>query len=142
MNRNGATATSALLLAAASLLTDSAAAAEPFPLGLVNVDRILKVHKPLQEKLGPLKEDAKEFDAKAQVRQAELEAVGGQLRNALPGTPEHQRLQLQFVKLQTDLQQFITSERQNLQKKETLIYLEFFKQLDAEITKYAKAHGL
>src|SRR5690348_15065441 len=51
----------------------SAQSAEPFPLGLVNVDRILKAHKPLQEKLDPLKEEAKDLDAKVQVRQAELE---------------------------------------------------------------------
>ena len=116
--------------------------AEPFPVALLNVDRILKIHKPLQEKLEPLKDEAKELDAKVQVRQSELEGVGAQLRTVQPGTPDHQRLQLQFVKLQTDLQQFVATERQNLQKKEATIYLAFFRQLDAEIAKYAKAHGL
>ena len=41
-----------------------AAGAEPLPIGLVNVDRMLKAHKPLQEQLDPLKAEAKELDAK------------------------------------------------------------------------------
>jgi Skp family chaperone for outer membrane proteins len=120
----------------------SARAAEPLPIALVNVDRILKTHKPLQEKLDPLKENAKELDAAVQVRQGEIETVGNKLRTIQPGTAEHQRLQLQLVKLQTDLQQFIATERQNLQKKEVAVYLELFRRLDAEVSKYAKARGL
>jgi Skp family chaperone for outer membrane proteins len=117
-------------------------AAEPLPIALVNVDRILKTHKPLLAKLDPIKEEAKELDATVQVRQAELETVGGKLRGAQPGSPDQQRLQLQFIKLQNELQQFITNERQSLQKKEVTIYLDFFRQLDAEVSKYAKAHKL
>ncbi len=132
----------AIVLSLATEWCSAAPAAKPLPIGLLNVDRILKVHKPLQEKLDPLKDEAKELDSKVQVRQAELEAAGGQLRNVQPGTPDHQRLQLQLVKMQTDLQQFVATERQNLQKKEATIYLAFFRQLDAEIAKYAKAHGL
>jgi Skp family chaperone for outer membrane proteins len=117
-------------------------AQERLPIGLVNVDRILKEHKPLQEKLGPLKETAKELDAAVQVRQTEIESVGGKLRNAAPGSADQQRLQLQLVKLQTDLQQFVATERQNLQKKEVAVYLGLFRQLDAEVSKLAKARGL
>src|SRR5438093_1440243 len=62
----------------------SASANEPAPIALVNVDRILKTHKPLQDKLDPLKADAKELDAAVQVRQGELETVGKQLRSARP----------------------------------------------------------
>jgi hypothetical protein len=40
------------------------------------------------------------------------------------------------------LQQFITTERQNLQKKEVAVYLGLFRQLDAEIAKIAKARNL
>jgi Skp family chaperone for outer membrane proteins len=117
-------------------------AQERLPIGLVNVDRILKEHKPLQEKLAPLKDTAKELDAAVQVRQTEIEAVGGRLRSAAPGSADQQRLQLQLVKLQNDLQQFITTERQNLQKKEVAVYLGLFRQLDAEIAKIAKARNL
>src|SRR5262245_57150424 len=92
-------------------------AEEPGPIALVNVDRILATYKPLQEKLEPLKATAKELDAAVQVRQGELETVGSQLRGARPGSPEQQRLQLQFVKLQTELQQFIANEQQAQHKK-------------------------
>jgi len=120
----------------------SASANEPAPIALVNVDRILKAYKPLQEKLDPLKADAKDLDAAVQVRQGELETVGKQLRSARPGSPEQQKLQLQFVKLQTELQQFIAGEQQAQHKKQAAVYLAFFRQLDAEISKYAKAHGV
>jgi Skp family chaperone for outer membrane proteins len=134
------------LLAAAfvetSFVETRAMAAEPLPVALVNVDRILKMHQPLQGQLAPLKAEAKELDNKVQVRQAEIETVTDNLRKTQPASPEQQRLQLQLVKLQTDLQQFINSERQKLQKKEVAVYLALFRQLDAEIAKYAKAKNL
>jgi Skp family chaperone for outer membrane proteins len=143
MNRNYAAVFSgALALVAWYAPVGSFAAAEPLPVALVNVDRILKVHKPFLEKLDPLKAEAKELDAKLQVRQAEIENAASQLRAVQPGSSDHQRLQLQLVKLQTDLQQFVNIERQGLQKKEVAVYLEFFRQLDAETSKYAKAHGI
>jgi len=118
-------------------------AAEPaLPVALVNVDRILKQHKPLNEKLTPLKAQAKEFEGAVQVRQAELETVGNQIRQVQPGSPDHQRLQIQLVKMQNDLQRFIATNRSELQNKEATVYLAFFRQLDAEISKYAKAHSL
>ena len=46
------------ILAAGWLVALSAAsgfAAEPLPIGMVNVDRILRTHKPLLEKLEPLR---------------------------------------------------------------------------------------
>jgi Skp family chaperone for outer membrane proteins len=129
-------------LAAAALTCCTAAAGEPLAVALVNVDRILKDYKPLNDKLDPLKAEAKDFEGALQVRQAELETVGNQLRQVQPGSPDQQRLQIQMVKLQTDLQRFVTTGRQNLQNKEAAVYLAFFRQLDAEISKYAKAHGL
>jgi Skp family chaperone for outer membrane proteins len=117
-------------------------AAEPAPFALVNVDRILKTYKPLQDKLEPLKAEAKELDAAVQVRQGELETVGNQLRSSRAGSPEQQKLQLQFVKLQTELQQFIANEQQAQHKKQAAVYVAFFRQLEAEISKYAKAHGV
>jgi Skp family chaperone for outer membrane proteins len=133
----------ALLAAASHAAAPRAASAEgPLPVALVNIDRVLKTYKPLQEKVDPLKAEAKEIDQTVQVRQAEIETVGAQLRKQQPGSAEQQRLQLQLVKLQTELQQFINNERQAMQKKEATVYLAFFRQLDAEISKYAKAHGI
>jgi Skp family chaperone for outer membrane proteins len=116
--------------------------AEPLSVGLVNVDRILKEYKPLNDKIDPLKTEAKDLDGAVQVRQAELETVANQARQTQPGSPEFQRLQIQLVKLQTDLQQFVAKGRHDLQQKEATVYLAFFRQLDAEISKYAKANGL
>ena len=118
-------------------------AAEPsLPIALVNVDRILKSYKPLNDKLNPLKAEAKELEAAVQVRQAELETAGNQLRQVQPGSPDQQRLQIQLVRMQNDFQRFVATGRNNLQTKEATIYLAFFRQLDAEIGKYAKANGL
>jgi Skp family chaperone for outer membrane proteins len=117
-------------------------AADPLSIALVNVDRILKDYKPLNDKLDPLKAEAKELEAAVQVRQAEIETVGNQLRQTLPGSPDQQRLQIQLVKMQGDFQRFVADGRNKLQTKEATTYLAFFRQLDAEISKYAKTNGL
>src|SRR5262245_14601021 len=90
-------------------------AADPLPVALVNLDRILKDYKPLNDQLDPLKAAAKELEAAVQVRQAELETIGNQLRQTLPGSPDQQRLQIQLVKMQGDFQRFVTEGRNNLQ---------------------------
>lgn len=131
-----------LVVAMVWAVAQHSTAAEALPIAMVNVDRILKSHKPLLAKLDPLKAEAKELEAAVQVRQAEMETAAGQFRRAQPGSPEQQRLQVQLGKLQTDLQQFVVTERQQLQKKEVTVYLAFFRRLDAEVNKYAKAHGL
>lgn len=131
-----------LLLALLALSSAPLQAQEKLPIALVNVDRILKAHKPLVAQVDPLKAEAKELEAAVQVRQAEIETAMGQFQRAQPGSPEQQRLQVQIRKLQTDMQQFVVSERQQLQQKEVKVYLAFFRQLDAEVAKYAKAHGL
>jgi Skp family chaperone for outer membrane proteins len=128
--------------AIAAILPCGAFAVEPPPVGLLNVDRILKEYKPLNDRIDPLKTEAKDLDGKIQVRQAELETVANQARQTQPGSPEFQRLQIQLVKMQTDLQQFVAKGRHDLQQKEATVYLSFFRQLDAEVGKYAKANGL
>ena len=125
-----------------SLMAAGSWGAEPLPIGMVNVDRILRTHKPLLDKLEPLRATSKELDTTVQVRQVEIEGVAEKLRKTLPGTPEQVRLQQQIVKLQNELQQFINTERQKLNKKEVGVYVALFKQLDEEINKYAKAHQL
>jgi len=127
----------------ANWATSQLPAADPaLPIALINVDRILKDYKPLNDKLDPLKAEAKELERAIQVRQAELETVGNQLRQTLPGSPDQQRLQIQLVKMQGDFQRFVADGRNKLQNKEAATYLAFFRQLDAEISKYSKANGL
>lgn len=117
-------------------------AAEPLPIALLNPDRIFKTHKPFQEQLAKLQEEAKEVEQTVQARQAELETATNQLRRTPQGTPEFTKLQIQVFKLQNDLQQFINSERQKLANKEAMLLLGFHRQLDAEVSKYAKARGI
>ena len=117
-------------------------AADPPTVGIVNLDKVFKNHKPFQDRLNPLKLEAKDLDDKFKLRQAEFETVVKKLQAAAPGSPESSRLQQQAGKLQQDLQQFANTERTNLQKKELTLYLSFYKEVDAEIGKYAKAKGL
>jgi Skp family chaperone for outer membrane proteins len=119
----------------------SAAAADP-PVGIVNLEKVVKNHKPFQDKLSPLKEQAKELEKTLQVRKAELEAVDAQYRKAAPGSPESQRLGALAGKLQGELQRFVSTEQANMQKKELGLYMGFYKQIDAEVSKIAKAKGL
>jgi Skp family chaperone for outer membrane proteins len=131
-----------VIAALAAVTLNAAHAAESPAVAVVNVDRILKEHKPLNNQLDPLKAEAKEFEAAVQVRQAEMESVAGKVRQTPPSAPEYERLQVQFARLRAELEQFVLKGRRDLQQKEMALYLAFFRQLDAEISKYAKAHGL
>ena len=117
-------------------------AQDTLPIALVNMDRIFKTYKPLQDKLAPIKEGVQDLEKKAQLRQIELETVVTQLRKAQPGSPDFNRLQQQAAKLQTELQQFVAKERDALQKQEAAVLLDMYRQVDDEVTKLAKAKGL
>src|SRR5688572_21368222 len=119
-----------------------ASAQESLPIGLVNMDKIFKIYKPLQDKLAPIKEGVQDLEKKAQLRQIELETVVTQLRKTQPGSPEFNRLQQQAAKLQTELQQFVAKERDALQKQEAAVLLDMYRQVDDEVKKHAKAKGL
>ena len=86
--------------------------------------------------------DVKELDESIQVRQAELETVAAQARKEQPGSADFVRLQQQAVKLQAELQQYVASSRQAVQKKEAAVLIECYQQLDAQVNKYAKSKGL
>jgi Skp family chaperone for outer membrane proteins len=116
--------------------------ASPLPVAVVNTERIFKTYQPLLDKLAPIKEAAKELEKNVQVRNVELETAINKLRSAEPGSPEAQRLQQQAGKLQGELQQYIQQERGELQKREAAIFIEFYKGLDDEVRKYAKAKGI
>jgi Skp family chaperone for outer membrane proteins len=131
-----------LTVGLAGSLGTTSQAAEPLPIALLNPDRIFKTHKPFQEKLTQLQDEAKEVEQTVQTRQAELETVTNQLRRAQQGSPEFQRLQIQVIKLQNELQQYINSERQKLQHKEAMLLLSFHRQIDALVTKFSKERGI
>ena len=116
--------------------------APPLPVAVVNTERIFKTYQPLLDKLAPIKEAAQELEKNVQVRNVELETAYNKLRNAEQGSPEAQRLQQQFNKLQAERQQYIEQERGELQKREAAIFIEFYKGLEEEVSKYAKAKGI
>jgi Skp family chaperone for outer membrane proteins len=126
----------------ATSISVAASAAEPLPIGLIDVDRIFKTHQPFLKKLEPIKAEVKELDESIQVRQAELETVAAQARKEQPGSADFVRLQQQAVKLQSELQQYVASSRQAVQKKEAAVFIECFQQLDAQVSKLAKSKGL
>ena len=115
---------------------------DTFPIATLNLDRLFKNYKKLQDGLAPLKEAAMELDNRVQIRTIELETMGNELRRAQPGTPEFQRLQQRFAKAQNDLQQFVSEERGVIQKKEATLYREAYKRLQEVVGKYCKAKGI
>ena len=121
-----------------------ARAADSLPIAVLNLDRIFDAtnYKPLADRMAPLKVEAAEVEQKIQVRQVELETVQNQLRAARQGTPDFDRLQVQFSKLQTELQLFVNRERQAMQKKEGVIYLALYREVDDEVQKYCRAKGI
>ena len=121
-----------------------ARAGDALPIAVLNLDRIFDAtnYKPLADRMAPLKVEAAEVEQKIQVRQVELETVQNQLRAARQGSPDFERLQLQFSKLQTELQLFVNRERQAMQKKEGVIYLALYREVDDEVQKYCKTKGI
>jgi Skp family chaperone for outer membrane proteins len=115
---------------------------DSLPIAILNMDRVFKTHQPLLDQLAPAREEAKALQEKVQLRQAEIETVANQIRKAEPGSPDFQRLQGQLLKLNGELQQMAQAGQQTIQKKETTIYLAFYRILDEEVAKYAKAKGL
>jgi len=96
----------------------------------------------LREAVNQAREEAKALQEKLQLRQAEIETVANQIRKTEPNTPDFQRLQAQLLKLNGELRQLAESGQQAIQKKETTVYLAFYRTLDDEVAKYAKAKGL
>jgi len=130
------------LLLGVHLTVASARGENSLPIAILNLDRIFKSHQPLLDQLAPAREEAKALQEKLQLRQAEIETVANQIRKTEPNTPDFQRLQAQLLKLNGELRQLAESGQQAIQKKETTVYLAFYRTLDDEVAKYAKAKGL
>jgi Skp family chaperone for outer membrane proteins len=124
------------------LATTFARGQDALPIAILNMDRVFKTHKPFLDQLAPVREEAKQLQEKLQLRQAEVETVANQIRKAEPNTPEFQRLQAQLLKLNGELRKMAESGQQSIQKQESTIYLAFYRIVDDEVAKYAKAKGL
>ena len=140
---NGKRFAAAICLISGALLASGKIRGEDsLPIAILNMDRVFKTHQPLLDQLAPVREETKKLQETVQLRQAEIETVASQLRKAEAGSPEFQRLQAQLVKLNNELRQMVEKEQQALQKKESVIYLAFYRTLEEEVGKYARSKGI
>ncbi|MEX2027363.1 MAG: OmpH family outer membrane protein [Pirellulaceae bacterium] len=127
-------------------LASAAAAQETqpnlLPIAVLNLDVLFKEDVQVASALAELKQEAAEIDEKVKLRQAELEAVASDLREARPGTPEHRRLQQEGAKLNVELQQYVAQERASVQNKEAKIFLSAYKNMEAVVKEYCKDKGI
>lgn len=134
-----------LLLAAVALSLAPALAFgqdKALPIAVINLDKVFNNYKKHAERLQPVSESAKELNESVQVRQVEIETAANQLRKAMPGTPEQQRLVQQIQKLRADMEVFLNAERQKIQKREVSALISTQKDVDEQIKKLCKERGL
>ena len=138
--------TASLFFIAAALVTTISAqdkpAENPFPIGLVNIDKIVQQYKAFQKQVATLQEEGKELQSSATLKQSELQAVGNDLQKTMQGSPEFQKLQNQFGRLQRELQTFVQEGQQKYRDKELKLSLSLHRELDQVLKPYCKAKGL
>jgi Skp family chaperone for outer membrane proteins len=113
-----------------------------FPVAIVNVDKVFRAYKPLQDKLAPLKADVQEFEKTVQLKQVELETVQQKLVRASPDSGEGPKLQQQFIKLQAELRGLIEKERKSFAKREAKIHADVYREMEEQVKKLCKARGI
>ena len=113
-----------------------------FPIATLNVDKIFKTSKPLQERLVPLKQKAQELDKSVQLKQVELETTQNKIRRTPPGTPDFENLQVLLAKMQAELRLFVEREKRNLQKEEAEVYSKVYKEMEEEVQKICKVRKI
>lgn len=127
-----------------ALVLASAQGAEPLPVAVLNLDHIYSpgTYPRLTEQLAPLKVQAAELQKTVQLRQIELETIQSQLRTTPPNSPQFERLQQQFAKVQAQGQQQIGREQAELQKQEAEIFLDVYRDIDEVLRKYCQEKGI
>jgi Skp family chaperone for outer membrane proteins len=113
-----------------------------FPVAILNVDKVFRAYKPLQDKLAPLKADIQEFEKTVQLKQVELETVQQKLVRASPDSGEGPKLQQQFIKLQAELRGLIEKERKSFAKREAKIHADVYHEMEEQVKKLCKARGI
>ena len=114
----------------------------PLPIATVDILQIYKSYKPVVEKLQTIRASVQELERTLQIRQVEFEGVQRKLQSPTSAQEEKEKLQLQLVKLQTELKIFVDRERLGLQKREIAIQVETYKLIQAETHRIAKERGL
>ena len=123
-------------------LAAASAQEQNFPVAVINLDLLFKEDAKVAEAIAELKQEAAGIDEKVKLRQAELEAVANDLRQAQPGSQEQRRLQQEAAKLNGELQQFVARERANYQNKEVKIYLAAYRGVESVVKEYCKEKGI
>jgi len=130
------------LIAATSLIAQEEEKGRDLPIATIDVAYIFKNYQPAAERVAELRTAAQEVENTLKVRQVEID----QLQRKLMGPPrdgdDRQKIQQQLIKLQAELQVYITNEKRALQRRELEIQADVYKQIQAEVQKIAKERKL
>lgn len=116
--------------------------ADKFPIATVRIDLVLRDHAPFAKQMQEFQSDRKSAQEELEVQQAEAETVFSKLRMTPPGSPQHDDLQREAAKLQTQLRQQVERATQQFQRREAKMFIEIFAKIDVQLKVLAKKHGL
>ena len=133
---------SLLAIASSAVFAQDKPAENPLPIGILNVEKIAQQYKPFQVKVAALQEEGKEFQSSVALKQSELQAVGNDLQKVAQGSPEFQKLQGQFGRLQRELQVFAQEGQQKFRDKDLKLSLSLHREIDQVLRPYCKSKGL
>ena len=117
-------------------------AEQSLPIGILNVEKIAQQYKPFQMKVAALQEEGKEANTAVALKQSEAQAVANDLQKAMPGSAEALKLQMQLLRLQRELQQFVAENQQKFRDKDLKVSLSLHREIDEVLRPYCKAKGL
>src|SRR5436190_3395643 len=117
-------------------------AEQSLPIGILNVEKIAQQYKPFQMKVAALQEEGKEANTAVALKQSEAQAVANDLQKAMPGSAEALKLQMQLLRLQRELQQFVAENQQKFREKDLKVSLSLHREIDEVLRPYCKAKGL
>jgi len=121
---------------------DDKPAGNSLPIAIVNVEKIAQQYKPFQKRVATLQEEGKELQSSVALKQSELQGVGNDLQKTAPGSPEQQKLQGQYARLQRELQLFVQEGQQKFREKDLKLSLTLHREIDQVLKPYCKTKGI
>jgi len=121
---------------------DDKPAGSPLPIAIVNVEKVAQQYKPFQKRVATLQEEGKELQSSVALKQSELQGVGNDLQKMAPGSPEQQKLQNQYARLQRELQLFVQEGQQKFREKDLKLSLSLHREIDQVLKPYCKSKGI
>lgn len=131
-----------LVLSEPIFAQEAEAKEDKFPIATVRIDIIVRDYEPFATQMQSFQADRKTAQEELEVQQAEAENIVSKLRMTPPGSPKHDDLQREAVKLQTQLRQQVEKTTQQFQKREAKMFIEIFGKIDVQLKALAKKHGL